>query len=572
MNSFAKTCEAVAATTSKNEKVAIVAAYLRSQSMPDAELSAVYFSGRVFPSYDERTLQTGGALLWRALAEAANTNEAKVAHIYRKHGDLGAAAAEMLSSRKPSGLPLTLTMVAESFRGIAQSRGPAAKHAVLRDLLARASSLEAKYLIKIMTGELRIGLKDSLVEEAIAAAWSAPVEVVRRANMLLGDLSETLRLTAQGRAEQAQMRLFHPIGFMLATPAESAVEAFEQFPDMVVEDKYDGIRAQAHCSGGCVRLFSRTMDNITDSFPELMPSLAAFPEDVVLDGEILGWDFEGDEGRARSFQELQKRLGRKRPTPAMIGQFPVVYVIFDVLYAGHELLIDRPLRERAAILDALFAWLHYPLNPIATAARGLLSFAAASDTPNTVRLLRAPSARAASAVQLDELFDLARARGNEGLLIKDAASTYTPGRRGQSWIKLKRELATLDVVVTAVEFGHGKCAGVLSDYTFAVRNGDQLLNVGKAFTGLTDAEIATMSQWFLEHTTADHGQARQVEPRIVIEVAFNAVMRSNRHDSGFALRFPRIVRLRSDKPVEDIDTLKRLEDIYDEQLHVQKTA
>ena len=189
-----------------------------------------------------------------------------------------------------------------------------------------------------------------------------------------------------------------------------------------------------------------------------------------------------------------------------------------------------------------------------------------------MRLLRAPSARAASAVQLDELFDLARARGNERLLIKDAASTYTPGRRGQSWIKLKRELATLDVVVTAVEFGHGKCAGVLSDYTFAVRNGDQLLNVGKAFTGLTDAEIATMSQWFLEHTTADHGQARQVEPRIVIEVAFNAVMRSNRHDSGFALRFPRIVRLRSDKPVEDIDTLKRLEDIYDEQLHVQKTA
>ncbi len=572
MNSFAKTCEAVAATTGKNEKVAIVAAYLRSQAIPDAELSALYFSGRVFPSYDEKTLQAGGALLWRALAEAANTNEAKVALIYRKHGDLGAAAAEMLSSRKPPAQPLTLTMVAESFRKIAQSRGPAAKHAVLRDLLAHASSLEAKYLIKIMNGELRIGLKESLVEEAIAAAWSTPVEVVRRANMLLGDLPETLRLTAQGRAGQAQMRLFHPIGFMLATPAESAVEAFEQFPDMVVEDKYDGIRAQAHCSGGCVRLFSRTMDNITDSFPELMPSFAAFPEDVVLDGEILGWHFDGDGGRARAFQELQKRVGRKRPTPAMIAQFPVAYVIFDVLYAGHELLIDRPLRERAAILDALFAWLQYPLKPEVADAQGLLSFAAAGDAPNTVRLLRAPSARAASAVHLDELFDLARARGNEGLLIKDAASTYTPGRRGQSWIKLKRELATLDVVVTAVEFGHGKRAGVLSDYTFAVRDGDQLLNIGKAFTGLTDAEIVTMSQWFLEHTMADHGQVRQVEPRIVIEVAFNAVMRSNRHDSGFALRFPRIVRLRSDKPVEDIDTLNRLEDIYNEQLHVQMTA
>jgi DNA ligase-1 len=572
MNFFAETCEAVAATSSKNKKTALVADYLRSRPMPGAELSALYLSGRVFPPYDERTLQVGGALLWRTLAEVANTNEAAVARVYRKHGDLGAAAAELLSARKPPGQPLTLTMVAESFRGIAQARGPAARHIVLRDLLARASSLEAKYLIKIMTGELRIGFKESMVEEAIAAAWPTPVEVVRRANMLLGDIAETLRLTAQGRAAQAQMRLFHPIGFMLATPAGSAAEAFEQFPEMIVEDKYDGIRAQAHCSAGCVRLFSRTMDDITDSFPELMPLLAAFPGEVVIDGEILGWHFEEDGGRARAFSELQKRLGRKRPTAAMIARFPVAYVIFDVLYAGHELLIDRPLRERAAVLDALFARLRAPLGSEAPDAPAQLSFAADCVNPQPVRLLRAPSVRATSAVHLDELFDRARARGNEGLMIKDAASTYTPGRRGQSWIKLKRELATLDVVVTAVEFGHGKRAGVLSDYTFAVRQGDRLLNIGKAYTGLTDVEIAAMSKWFSEHTTADYGHARQVEPQIVVEVAFNAVMRSNRHNSGFALRFPRIVRLRSDKRVEDVDTLERVQEIYNEQIHVQKTA
>jgi DNA ligase 1 len=572
MKLFSETCEAVAATSGKNEKLAIVADYLRSRPMPDAELSALYFSGRFFPAYDERTLQVGSASLWRALAETANSNEAKVALIYRKHGDLGAAAAEILASRKPSGQPLTLTMVAENFRGIAQSRGAAPKHAMLRDLLTRASALEAKYLIKILTGELRIGFKESLVEEAIAKAWSAPVEVVRRANMLLGDLSETLRLTAQGRACHAQMRLFHPIGFMLATPAESTVGAFEQSSDTVVEDKYDGIRAQAHCAEGCVRLFSRTMDNITDSFPELVPSLAAFPEEVVLDGEILGWQFDANGGRARAFPELQKRLGRKRPTAAMIGQVPVAYVVFDVLYAGHQLLIDRPLRERAAILDSLFAWLRYSLTPEAAATPGLLPFDAASDSASTVRVLRAPFVRATSPVHLDELFDRAQARGNEGLMIKDAASTYTPGRRGQSWLKLKRELATLDVVVTAVEFGHGKRANVLSDYTFAVRSGTRLLNIGKAYTGLTDAEIARLSQWFLDHTTADHGQMRQVEPKIVVEVAFNAVMRSTRHDSGFALRFPRIVRLRNDKPIEDIDTLQRVEDIHGGQIHMGKTA
>jgi DNA ligase-1 len=390
--------------------------------------------------------------------------------------------------------------------------------------------------------------------------------------MLLGDLGETLRLTSQGRSGEARMRLFHPIGFMLASPAASAEEAFAQFPEMVVEDKYDGIRAQAHCSGGSVRLFSRTLDSVTDAFPELAPSLAAFPEDVILDGEILGWDFNRNGGSARAFSELQKRLGRKRVTEAMIRQVPVVYVAFDVLYAGRELLLERPLRERAAILDALFARLRHPLDQESSGSQGMLTFDVKSGLPRTARVLRAPSARATSALHLDELFAAAQARGNEGLMMKDAASLYTPGRRGQSWLKLKRELATLDVVVTAVEFGHGKRAGVLSDYTFAVRHGERLLNVGKAYSGLTDAEIAALSQWFREHTVHDHGFVMDVEPTVVLEVAFNAVMRSDRHESGFALRFPRIVRLRPDKPAAEIDTLQRVEEIYSRQIHLQKTA
>ena len=268
----------------------------------------------------------------------------------------------------------------------------------------------------------------------------------------------------------------------------------------------------------------------------------------------------------------------------MIAQFPVAYVVFDVLYAGHELLIDRPLRERAAILDALFAWLRHPLESERSVCRPSCALTESRLRPSRaslpavmrltrLRVLRAPSARATSAAPSRRAV-----RPRPGPRQRRAHDQrrrhrlYTPGRRGQSWIKLKRELATLDVVVTAVEFGHGKRAGVLSDYTFAVRHGDRLLNVGKAYTGLTDAEIATMSKWFLEHTIADHGHTRQVEPRIVIEVAFNAVMRSDRHNSGFALRFPRIVRLRSDKPAEEVDTLQRVEDIYNEQIHVRKTA
>jgi DNA ligase-1 len=179
--------------------------------------------------------------------------------------------------------------------------------------------------------------------------------------------------------------------------------------------------------------------------------------------------------------------------------------------------------------------------------------------------------RADSAQQLEEFFELAQARGNEGLMIKNVESPYTPGRRGKWWLKLKRELATLDVVVTAVEWGHGKRNGVLSDYTFAVRDGDRLRNVGKAYSGLTDAEIAQMTDWFQSHTIEDRGFVRTVEPSTVIEVAFNAVMESDRHDSGFALRFPRILRLRPDKPVGEIDTIARVREIFEGQ-HLRNSA
>jgi DNA ligase-1 len=180
-------------------------------------------------------------------------------------------------------------------------------------------------------------------------------------------------------------------------------------------------------------------------------------------------------------------------------------------------------------------------------------------------VIRAPAFHASSAAELDQLFKAAQARGNEGLMIKDPESVYTPGRRGKSWLKLKRELATLDVVVTAVEYGHGKRIGVLSDYTFAVWDGNRLVNIGKAYSGLTDAEITEMTKWFLEHKLEDQGFRLRVEPKIDLEVAFNNMMHSDRHESGYALRFPRIVRLRPDKLPEDADTIERVREIYEKQ-------
>jgi DNA ligase 1 len=567
MKELASLCERVASTTRKLEKTALVADYLKSRTIEEAATAAVFLSGRPFPAWDETTLNVGGALLWRITSELSERSEVELAAAYRQHGDLGAVAGEVMPARKLE-RDLGIAEIQGTFRQIAAARGPAMKAPLVRDLLTQVTPHEAKYLIKIMTGDLRIGLKESLVEEAIAKAYGGTVAAVQRANMMVGDIGQTVELAATGTLAKASMRMFHPVGFMLASPAESAEEALSYFPDPMVEDKYDGIRAQAHCSGGEVRIFSRTRDDITSSFPELPDALATLPETMILDGEIVAWSYltagPNEPGRALPFSALQQRLGRKKVTEEMIRRVPVAYLVFDILCARDELLIERPLRERAEILDDLLAAPRLPVAARSAESQGLLGFDPIQ-SPAQAQLIRAPVFRASSAEELNRLFDAAQARGNEGLMLKNPESAYTPGRRGKSWLKMKRELATLDVVVTAVEYGHGKRIGVLSDYTFAVWDGDRLVNIGKAYSGLTDAEIAEMTKWFLEHTLEDHGLRLVVEPKIVLEVAFNNMMRSDRHNSGYALRFPRIVRLRPDKLAEEADTIERAREIYEKQ-------
>jgi len=567
MRELVEACEHIAGTTKKLEKIAIVAGYVQATTPDQAAVAAVFLSGRPFPVWEETTLQVGGTLLWRLIGELSDKTGPELTAVYRRLGDLGAVAEEVLPERSADS-DLSPPEVQAAFRQIAAARGPAVKGALVRQLFSQVTPLEAKYIVKIMTGDLRIGLKESLVEEAIAKAYGGTLREVQRANLLLGDIGGTLQLAASGRLHDARMRLFHPFGFMLASPAESAEAALSYFENVWVEDKYDGIRAQAHCSGGEVRFFSRTRDEITESFPELPEALSGLPRDAILDGEIVAWSYlaaeSGEIGRALPFSALQQRLGRKKVSEELVRKVPAVYLVFDILYAGGELLIDRPLRERAAILDDLLAAPRSLEKPRPPGDQGRLALESVEPmTP--AQVLRAPVFRASSPQELDALFEAAQARGNEGLMIKDPASVYMPGRRRKSWLKLKRELARLDVVVTAVEYGHGKRIGVLSDYTFAVWDGERLVNIGKAYSGLTDAEIAEMTKWFLEHTVEDQGFRLIVEPKIVLEVAFNNMMLSNRHESGYALRFPRIVRLRPDKVAEEADTVETVKEIYKKQ-------
>ena len=560
MLSFALNADRIADTSKKLEKTAIVAEYLRSLEPEDAARAALFLSGRPFPAYEEATLGVGGSLLWRAVSEISGKSDSQLRDLYRAHGDLGAVAGAALPERSSE---LTLSNLEEEFHTLSSTRGPVSKLAIILRFLGQASPSEAKYIIKIITGDLRIGLKESLVEEAIAKAYDVPLKDVQRANMLLGDIGETLKLASSDSLADAHMRLFHPIDFMLASPAESAADALSYFSDAHVEDKYDGIRAQAHVSNAQVRLFSRTRDEITASFPELPGTLAGIPENAILDGEIVAWSANTAKPRALPFSVLQQRLGRKKVSEKMLRDVPVAYLVFDVLYAGEQLLLNLPLHERVEILGRLLAS-RKPVAAQSLDSQARLLFAA-EDEPAEASLVQAPVFSAKTAEELEMLFTAAQDRGNEGLMIKDRNSPYTPGRRGKSWLKLKKELATLDVVVTAVEYGHGKRIGVLSDYTFAVWDGDRLVNIGKAYSGLTDVEIAEMTKWFLKHTVDDQGMRLIVDPQVVLEVAFNNMMRSTRHESGYALRFPRILRIRNDKRPEDADTIETAARIFERQ-------
>ena len=538
--SFARTAEAVAATTKKLEKAALLEGYFRQLSDEDLARAARYFAGQQFASSDARTTNVGGSILGEAMCVATGARVESLGARYARWGDAGDVAFELFVEAKPENQPsLTLVETEGVLAQLSLTRGKKAKTQILAGALSKATALEAKYLVKLLSGDLRIGLREGLVEDAIARAFKQPLAEVSLANMLRGDIGEAAVRARAGALRDVEMRLFHPLKFMLATPASDLADIARTMPDeFFVEDKFDGIRAQAHVQNGRVAIFSRTLDEISVRFPELHGPLAAFPTDLIIDGEIIA--ARGEE--ILPFSNLQKRLGRKTVSEELLVSTPVVFVAWDLLYATDRVLINDPLESRRAQLEEL------------------VSTASGSDRVKAGTLRLSQAKRFSNTEDLDDEFDAARARGNEGLMIKDPSSFYKPGRRGREWLKLKKALATLDVVVTTVELGHGKRHHVLSDYTFAVRRSEddpELLNIGKAYSGLTDAEIAEMTEWFRAHTVREfaHGRVRIVEPRIVIEVTFDRVQPSNRHKSGYALRFPRIVRLRPDKTANEIDTL-----------------
>jgi DNA ligase-1 len=541
---FADIGEAIAATPAKLKKIRLLADYLQGLTSEQLPIATRYFTGKAFAQCDSRTLQVGWAVIFRAMQAATKISDAEFHRIASTHGDAGKTAFEVLDGRTTP-QPFSICGSGELFENLHHARGPIAKAELLRNRFSRLSAREGQYVVKILTGDLRIGLGEGLVEEAIAKAFTVPLEQVKETNMLLGDVGQTALLASRNELHRAELSIFRPVKCMLATPEPTAQAVWERFaaagrnPDpaspapatVYLEDKFDGIRAQLHRSREQVEIFSRDLRRITGQFPELADEAANFREELIIDGEIIAFD----EGRRLTFFDLQKRLGRKSDGADLFARaaadVPVAFVIFDILWLNGTSLLKTPLNERRTHLSKLRLPLHFQIARIMPAH---------------------------SAAEIELAFQQARQRLNEGLMIKHPDSFYLPGNRGMFWFKLKKELATLDVVVVAAEFGHGKRNNVLSDYTFAVRDETtgKLLPIGKAYSGLTDTEIAELTEHFKQNTTADHGRYREVNPDVILEVAFNSIQPSPRHASGLALRFPRIKAIRRDKNIESIDTVQ----------------
>jgi DNA ligase-1 len=560
LGEFAEVNDKVAATPKKLQKRAILAGYFRSLDEEGLRLAVRYAGGRNFAATDERVLGVGWSIVNEVVLAMLGMDPEAFHDLVVKSGETGEALSSVWNG-SPAGMPsddrlheggietsspLALEDIATAFDRLASTGNGIVKRDVLLRLFARcAEPREAAYLAKILFRELRSGAREGVLQAAVAQAFDKGLSAIQRCQLLVGDLDEVAVLAKRDALNTAAFRLFHPIQFMLATPMETAELAAEALGGRTyfAEDKLDGIRAQVHKSADRVAIYTRTMDRTDESFPDVVSVVSKLPGEFLLDGEIVPYR----DGQVLPFAHIQRRLGRKALSRRMLLENPATFIAFDILYRDGKLLMDVPLEARRKVLHELGG-----------VSNGATPF-----------LLMTDPAEVQTASEIATVFEASRGRRNEGIILKDPASGYSPGRRGQWWLKLKTHLPTFDCVVTAAEYGHGKRREVLSDYTFAVWDRDpalpaaELVNVGKAYSGLTDAEIAQLTELFLSIAEVRSGRVFAVKPRIVLEIACDQIQKSARHASGYALRFPRIKRIRWDKPPDQADRLARIEEIYE---------
>ena len=512
---LAELCGALEATRKRKEKTRLLAEFLRRLEPGEVAPAVLLAVGSVFPEFDPRTLDVG----WRTMKRALE----------------GGRQVSLTEA------PLTILRVHRALEEIAEASGPGSrrlKEGLLRGLISRADPREVEVLVRIIFGEMRIGVSEGMMLEGIAEAAGADLRVVRRALMLTGDLGEVARIALTGGEEglrRVGVRMFVPLKPMLASMAYDIAEVIEEHGGRTAfEFKFDGARIQIHRRRDRVRVYSRRLSDVTESLPDIVELVREriASDNAILEGEAVA---VGAGGRPLPFQDLMRRFTRVHEVAEAAERIPLRLHLFDILYLDGRLLIDEPYEERWRLLEGIC--------PGDLLAERLIT----GDAAEAKAFLR----RAIEA-------------GHEGLMVKRLDSAYSPGTRGKGWFKIK-PVKTLDLVIAAADWGYGRRTGWLSNYHLAVRDGDRYRVVGKTFKGLTDEEFGWMTQRLQGLKVRETEQTVFVRPEVVVEVAFNEIQRSPHYRSGLALRFARITRIRLDKGPEDVDILDRVEELYERQ-------
>jgi len=546
--------EKVEATTKRLEIIDLTANYLTTLGSEEIEPATNMMVGRAFPKYSQKTLDVSWSSLKRVLERISQFDWNQFRQAMASTGDIGSATKlilEQAKSKKQTQLAeksLTITEARQVFTAITQTSGPRSrtkKERLITTLLSQATPVEAKYLIKIFTGEMRTGLHEGLMEHAVAKAFKVPIKKVRHASMVLGDIGEVamvLKTHGLEGVEKANFSVFRPVKLMLAQTAQTVNEALlEHGGKTAFEYKYDGARVQIHMQNDAVKVFSRRLSNVTESLPEIVQTVKRNikAQSAIIEGEVVALD---SDGYPIAFQHLMRRFKRILNVTNMAQKIPLTLYLFDVLYLKGESLIMMPYHQRRQILAQ-------------TAGEICLSKQIVTDKID----------------KAEGFLKEATAAGHEGLMAKKLDSPYTSGRRGKKWLKIKTVLEPLDLVITAAEYGYGRRKDWLSDYYLAARDPKtgEFLNLGKTFKGLTDTEIVEMTNQLKKSAVENEGHRVIVIPKMVVEVTYNEIQKSPKYKSQMALRFARITRIRDDKTPEEADTIDKVKEIYERQFKIK---
>ncbi len=550
---FSRACKTIEATSGSLDMSSQVAGLLQQVTPEELPIVTHFVMGEIFPAWSSEEIGVGAGILYNALARSAGVSISDIKEIVRETGDIGETAVQALkkvssgqatfSSFTGGSDELSILEVFERFKEISRASGKGSQTSKIKNLqyLFNSASLEeVGYIARIAVEELRIGVGEGIVRDAISRAFDIPTEEVERAFMLTNDLGLVAVTAREGGMDAVLslgLELNRPIRMMLAQVTPSLDTALSDIGTAAVEWKFDGARVQIHKEGDNVTLFSRRLENITDSLPDIVEAVRENikADSAILDGEAVAID---ENGRPRAFQDILKRFRRKYDVQSTALEIPLILDLFDIMYLDGEELLDLPLVERRAKLA------EHVIND----ARIKVDTQYLTDDPDEIL----------------KIYNDALKAGHEGVMIKNPESPYSPGKRGKNWLKKKPVMETLDLVVIGAEWGYGRRTSFLGSYALACHDPDtgSFLPVGRVATGFSDEQLAELTEMFSDLIVMESGTEVEIRPEIIFEVAFEEIQKSVNYESGYALRFPRLVNVRSDKSIEDVETIGRLEEMY----------